>query len=56
MEKHEAMRGTDIVRVEGRELVEHWAVFEQLGLLQQFGTVQTPGCMCTLSTNDPAIR
>lgn len=33
------MGGIDIVRVEGGKIVEHWANFDQLGMLQQLGVI-----------------
>jgi steroid delta-isomerase-like uncharacterized protein len=41
--KQVAMQGIDIVRVEGGKLVEHWANFDQLGLMQQLGVIPPPG-------------
>jgi steroid delta-isomerase-like uncharacterized protein len=38
-----AMDGIDIVRVEGGKLAEHWAVFDQMGMMQQLGVIPTPG-------------
>ena len=38
-----AMVGIDIVRVAGGRLAEHWAVFDQLGLMQQLGAIPAPG-------------
>ena len=35
--------GTDIVRVEDGKLAEHWANFDQLGLLSQIGALPGPG-------------
>jgi steroid delta-isomerase-like uncharacterized protein len=35
--------GIDIVRLEGGKIAEHWAVFDQLGLLQQLGAIPAPG-------------
>ena len=35
--------GIDIVRIAGGKLVEHWANFDQLGLLQQIGAIPAPG-------------
>jgi len=35
--------GIDIVRLEGDRIVEHWAVFDQLGLLQQLGAIPALG-------------
>lgn len=40
--KQVAMQGTDIVRVEDGRLAEHWAVFDQLGMMQQLGVVPAP--------------
>jgi steroid delta-isomerase-like uncharacterized protein len=35
--------GFDIVRIEGGQLTEHWAVFDNLGLLQQLGAMPAAG-------------
>jgi steroid delta-isomerase-like uncharacterized protein len=35
--------GTDIVRIEDGRLAEHWANFDQLGLLTQIGALPPPG-------------
>jgi steroid delta-isomerase-like uncharacterized protein len=40
--KQVTMTGIDIVRIEGGKLVEHWANFDQLGLMQQLGVVPAP--------------
>jgi len=37
------MAGFDIVRLEGGQMVEHWAVFDQLGLLRQLGVAPGQG-------------
>lgn len=37
--------GIDLVRFEGDRLVEHWAVFDQLGMLQQIGALPAPGAV-----------
>ena len=34
--------GTDIVRLEDGKLAEHWANFDQLGLMAQIGALPTP--------------
>jgi predicted ester cyclase len=34
-----AMQGIDIVRIANGKIVEHWATFDQFGLLQQLGVV-----------------
>jgi steroid delta-isomerase-like uncharacterized protein len=36
------MGGLDLVRVEGGRLAEHWANFDQLGLMQQLGAIPAP--------------
>jgi steroid delta-isomerase-like uncharacterized protein len=36
------MGGLDLVHVEGGKLVEHWANFDQLGLMQQLGAIPAP--------------
>jgi steroid delta-isomerase-like uncharacterized protein len=41
--KRVAMGGLDLVRVEGGKLAEHWANFDQLGLLRQLGAIPAPG-------------
>ncbi len=33
----------DMVRVAGGKLVEHWGVFDALGLMQQLGAIPAPG-------------
>ena len=38
-----AMQGIDIVRIDHGKIVEHWANFDQLGMLQQFGVIPAPG-------------
>ncbi len=35
--------GIDIVRLEGGKIVEHWANFDQMGLMQQLGVIPAPG-------------
>ena len=40
--KRVTMGGLDIVRVEGNRLVEHWANFDQLGLMRQLGAIPAP--------------
>jgi steroid delta-isomerase-like uncharacterized protein len=35
--------GIDIVRIADRKVAEHWAVFDQLGLLQQIGALPSGG-------------
>jgi predicted ester cyclase len=37
------MSGIDIVRIEGNKLVEHWAVFDQMGMMQQLGVIPATG-------------
>ena len=37
--KQVTMGGLDFVRVEGSRLAEHWANFDQLGLMQQLGAI-----------------
>jgi hypothetical protein len=37
------MNGIDIVQIAGNKLVEHWAVFDQMGMLQQLGVIPAPG-------------
>jgi predicted ester cyclase len=34
--------GIDIVRTEGGKIVEHWANFDRLGMMQQLGAVPSP--------------
>jgi steroid delta-isomerase-like uncharacterized protein len=41
--KQVRMLGIDIVRVEGNRFAEHWANFDQVGLLQQLGVIPTSG-------------
>jgi steroid delta-isomerase-like uncharacterized protein len=41
--KQVSMSGIDIVRIEDGKLVEHWANFDQMGLLQQLGVIPVPG-------------
>jgi predicted ester cyclase len=36
------VKGIDIVRIEGDKLVEHWANFDALGMMQQLGVIPTP--------------
>lgn len=36
------MAGFDIVRLEGGQMAEHWANFDQLGLLRQLGAIPSP--------------
>jgi predicted ester cyclase len=38
-----AIMGIDLVRVAGGRIAEHWANFDQLGMLQQIGAVPAPG-------------
>ena len=33
----------DIVRVAGRQVVEHWSIGDNLGMLQQLGVIPQPG-------------
>ena len=35
--------GIDIFRISGGKIVEHWANFDQLGMLQQLGAIPMPG-------------
>ena len=35
--------GTDIFRIEGGRIVEHWSEVDQLGLFQQLGVIPAPG-------------
>lgn len=37
------MGGMDLVRIEGGRLAEHWANFDQFGLMQQLGAIPVPG-------------
>jgi steroid delta-isomerase-like uncharacterized protein len=39
--KQVTMSGIDIVRIEGGKLVEHWANFDQMGMMQQLGVIPT---------------
>jgi steroid delta-isomerase-like uncharacterized protein len=39
--------GTDIVRIEEGKLAEHWANFDQLGLMTQIGALPDPGAART---------
>ncbi len=41
--KRVTMHGIDIVRLEGGKLAEHWAIFDQLGMMQQLGVIPAPG-------------
>ena len=34
--------GTDIVRIDGAKLAEHWANFDQLGMMTQIGALPAP--------------
>jgi predicted ester cyclase len=36
-----AMPGIYIVRVSGGKLAEHWAIFDQFGMMQQLGAIPT---------------
>jgi steroid delta-isomerase-like uncharacterized protein len=36
-----SMQGIDVVRIEGNRIAEHWAVFDQLGMMQQLGVIPT---------------
>src|SRR5688572_25828714 len=36
------VKGIDIVRIEGNKMVEHWANFDALGMMQQLGVIPTP--------------
>lgn len=40
--KQVTMKGIDIVHIEGGKLVEHWANFDQLSLMQQLGVIPAP--------------
>jgi steroid delta-isomerase-like uncharacterized protein len=42
MGKQVTMQGIDIVRIADGKLVEHWAIFDQLGMLQQLGAIPRP--------------
>ena len=35
--------GAEVFEVVGGQVVEHWVVLDQLGMLQQLGMVPTPG-------------
>jgi predicted ester cyclase len=35
--------GIDIIRIAGGKFVEHWAVTDNLGMMQQFGVIPAPG-------------
>jgi steroid delta-isomerase-like uncharacterized protein len=37
--KHVEIAGTDIVRIENGKWVEHWGVFDALGMMQQIGAI-----------------
>lgn len=37
------VKGIDIIRIEGGKIVEHWANFDAMGMMQQLGAVSTPG-------------
>lgn len=37
-----SIAGIDIVRLEGGKLVEHWANFDRLGMMQQLGLMAAP--------------
>jgi steroid delta-isomerase-like uncharacterized protein len=41
--KHVTITETDIYRIVGGKIVEHWAEFDALGMLQQLGVVPAPG-------------
>ena len=41
--KQVAVAGIDIARIADGKAVEHWRIFDQLGLLQQLGVVPAPG-------------
>ncbi len=41
--KRVTMQGIDIVRLEGGKLAEHWAIFDELGMMQQLGVIPAPG-------------
>ena len=41
--KRVTVAGIDLVRIEAGKLSEHWANFDQLGLLQQLGAIPAPG-------------
>lgn len=34
--------GIDIVRLEGGRIIEHWAMFDQLGMMRQLGAIPSP--------------
>ena len=42
---HKVVSVTDITidRITGGQVVEHWEIFDQLGMMQQLGVVPTPG-------------
>lgn len=41
--KQVTIAGIDIIRLAHGKAVEHWRIFDQLGLLHQLGVVPTPG-------------
>ena len=41
--KHYKVAGISIFRIANGKIVEHWGVFDQLGILQQLGMVPMPG-------------
>ena len=41
--KQVRVEGIDIVRIEDGKFVEHWGVFDALGMMQQLGLVPPPG-------------
>ncbi len=41
--KRVTMSGVDINRIAGGKIVEHWAEFDGLGLMQQLGVIPPPG-------------
>ena len=41
--KHYKVTGMSIFRIANGKIVEHWGVFDQLGVLQQLGMVPQPG-------------
>jgi steroid delta-isomerase-like uncharacterized protein len=40
--KRVSMSGIDIVRLDGQRIAEHWAIFDQFGLMQQLGVIPAP--------------
>jgi steroid delta-isomerase-like uncharacterized protein len=37
------VQGIDIVRTKNGKWIEHWGIFDALGLMQQIGAIPTPG-------------